>query len=136
MGKTKARAPELRPPSHLSADAARIWREVVAHLRTNGQLLRIDSWIIESFVTAVIRQRRLTAVLDKAALVDKDGKPHPLLRTIEATATTIKNLSHVLGLNPMARKALPARIKQPRLNGLNGGSSKAGADPWHGVLEE
>jgi phage terminase small subunit len=99
-------------------------------LRANGQLLRIDSAVIETFVTAVIRQRRLTAVLDKADLVDKDGKPHPLLRTIEATATTIKNLSHVLGLNPLARKALPARVKQPRLN------RGKGADPWSGVLAE
>ncbi len=132
MTKTKARANELRPPGHLSADAARIWRQVAAHLRANGQLLRVDAGVVETYCLAVVRQRRLTAVLDKAALVDAAGKVHPILRTIEATAATVKNLAHVLGLSPLARKALPPRIKQPRLPDSGG----KGTDPWHGILDE
>jgi P27 family predicted phage terminase small subunit len=95
-------------------------------LANNGQLLNIDVGVIETYVMAVVRQRQLTAALDKSGLLDKGGKPHPLLRTIEATAATVKNLSHVLGLNPMARKTLPSR---PTSSKVNGGG------PWAGVLE-
>jgi len=131
MKKTKPRAAELRPPSHLSSDTAKIWRGVVTHLRSNGHLLTVDVGVIETYCMAVTRQRQLTREIDKAGLIGKDGKPHPFLRTIEATAGTIRNLSHVLGLSPLARKALPARVKQPRMN-----DGHKGADPWQGVLEE
>ena len=73
---------------------------------------------------AVVRQRQLTAALDRAGIVDKDGKPNPLLRTIEATACTVKNLGHVLGLSPMGRKALPAAADTKRKGGT-----------WAGILE-
>ena len=115
---------DLRAPRYLSRDAAVIWRQVVAHHRGQGTLLAVDAGVIETYAMAVVRQRRLTAELDKHALVDKQGRPHPLLRTIEATAATVKNLSHVLGLNPLARKALPA--KAPKAKGAH--------NPWHGVL--
>jgi P27 family predicted phage terminase small subunit len=124
MTKPKSPSPPPRPPAYLSADAARIWRGVVTHLRGNGLLLRVDVGVIETYCMAVVRQRRLTAELDKAGMLDESGKPHPLLRTIEATAATVKNLAHVLGLSPMSRKALPAKPENPK-----------GADPWSGVLE-
>lgn len=124
MKKPKPRPTTPRPPAHMSTDAARIWRQVVTHLNRNGQLLRVDTGTIETYCMAVVRQRRLNAVLDKADLVDESGKPHPLLRTVEATAATVKNLAHVLGLNPVARKTLPA--KNPK---------EEGGGPWAGVLD-
>jgi P27 family predicted phage terminase small subunit len=125
MTKPKARTSAPNPPAHLSADAARIWREVVAHLAQNGLLLRVDAGTVETYCMAVVRQRRLTGELDKAPLLDASGKPHPLLRTIEATAATVKNLAHVLGLNPVARKALPTKQNT---------TEKGGA--WDGVLDQ
>jgi P27 family predicted phage terminase small subunit len=123
--KPRPRRAVLDPPAHLSADAARLWRPVVTHLANNGQLLSIDVGVIESYCLAVIRQRQLTAALDKSGLIDKDGKPHPALRTIEATANTIRNLAHVLGLSPMSRRTLPSKPN----------TKTKGSGPWAGVLE-
>jgi len=120
-------ATDERAPPYLSADAAELWRQTVTYLRGNGTFLAVDAGVVETYVTAVVRLRRLTLALDKAALVDKEGKPHPLLRTVEATCATVKNLAHVLGLSPLARKALPAK---PRVKPNSGGR-----DVWRGVLD-
>jgi P27 family predicted phage terminase small subunit len=127
LKKTKPRAPELRPPAYLSADAARIWRAVVAYLSRNGRLESVDAGTIETYALAVVRQRQLQAEINRRGIMIGD-QPHPALRTIEATAATVRSAAHCLGLTPAARKALPARVKQPRLN------SGKGADPWAGVL--
>ena len=118
------RAPPPAPPAHLDAEAREIWRQVTAHLAKNGMLLGVDRYTIETFCLAVVRQRKLSAELDKAPLLE-DGKVNPLLKVAEATATTVKNLGHVLGLNPMARRALPA--KEP--------TEKGRRSVWHGVLD-
>jgi P27 family predicted phage terminase small subunit len=115
-----------RPPAYLSADASQIWRLVTSHLDRSGLLLNVDAGTVETYCMAVVRQRRLNGELDRAAtLLDESGKPHPLLRTIEATAATVKNLAHVLGLNPVARKMLP--MKQTPKN--------KGSEPWAGILD-
>jgi P27 family predicted phage terminase small subunit len=125
MSKSKARTTAPKPPAHLSDEAAKIWREVCAHLEQNGHLLRVDVGTIETYCMAVVRQRRLNAELDKAPLLDASGKPHPLLRTVEATAATVKNLAHVLGLNPVARRTLPAKQ-----------STIAKGGTWDGILDQ
>lgn len=112
----------LRAPPHLSPDARKIWRRVIVYLADNGTLNPIDAETIEAYCAAVVRHRRLTAELDAAALMTVDGKLHPLLRTVEATAATVKNLAHVLGLNPTARNRLPAAPPQK------------GKDKWDGIL--
>jgi phage terminase small subunit len=65
-----------------------------------------DAVALETFVAAVIRQRRIMVEIESAPLVTA-GKISPLLRVAEATAATVKNLGHVLGLNPVARQRLP-----------------------------
>jgi P27 family predicted phage terminase small subunit len=115
---------QIEPPAHLKGDARRIWRRVVAHLAKNGFLLSIDAYAVENFALAVIRQRRIAAELESADLIDADGKPNPLLKVAEATAATVKNLGHVLGLNPMARKSLPVK------------ETTKGDPTWSGVLDK
>lgn len=117
MSKTEA------APSYLSADAKKIWREVVAHLKAQGTYKPIDGGVVESYAMALVRQRQLVQALDKAGIVGADGKPNGLLRTIEATATTVKNLAHVLGLDPLARKSMRAA-----------GKGKTEGGTWAGVL--
>jgi phage terminase large subunit-like protein len=76
--------------------------------------------VIEAFCEAVGRHRKLVEAVDQAGIVDATGKLHPALRTIEATAATVKNLAAVLGLVPTGKR--PA---QP----------KGGDDPWSSVLD-
>jgi P27 family predicted phage terminase small subunit len=112
------------PPTHLSPDAAAIWRETVGLLEARGTLNREDAMTLETYCMAVIRQRRLTVELEAHPLV-VDGKLSPLLRVAEATAATVKNLGHVLGLNPVARQRMP------------GGGGTRQPDPsskWRGIL--
>ena len=117
----KSKQNNLPAPDYLECDALAIWDQVVDHLATTGELLAVDAATIETFVLAVIRQRRMSVELAQSRLLDDDGKPHPLLRTIEATAATVKNLGHVLKLNPTARKG-----SQKSTNGSTG--------VWDGVL--
>jgi P27 family predicted phage terminase small subunit len=96
----------LPPPEHLSPEAAAVWRRTVAHMATRGPVDAADEIALETFVAAVIRQRRMAAEIEETPLTT-DGKISPLLRVAEATAATVKNLGHVLGLNPTARQRLP-----------------------------
>jgi P27 family predicted phage terminase small subunit len=96
----------LPPPPYLSADAAQLWRETVGHLAVRGQVDPADATTLETFVAATMRQRRIMLAIEAEPLVT-DGKISPLLRVAEATAATVKNLAHVLGLNPTARRRLP-----------------------------
>ena len=123
----RARASALRPPVHLSREAAEIWRRTVADMARNGRLEAIYGLTIEAFCMAVVRQRALTVAIDKAGVMCADGKPNPLLRTVEATATSIKNLAHVLGLTPGSRKVLPRQAPRPAKGNRR-------SDPWRGVL--
>ncbi len=122
----KKSQPKPKPPpapKHLSADAAEVWRVVVAYLAQAGRLAPIDYPVICGYAMAVSRQNQLQAELDKAGVLDADGKPHPLLRSTEAVAASVKNFAHVLGLTPAARKSLPAK------------PTKSGDDRWRGVLD-
>jgi P27 family predicted phage terminase small subunit len=103
--KTHRKSPiTMPPPGHLGKDEAVIWRSVVGYLAETGELMTVDAGTIETYCFAVVRQRRLTAELSTGSLVDAEGKLNPLLRVLEATAATVKNLAHVLKLNPTARK--------------------------------
>jgi P27 family predicted phage terminase small subunit len=110
------------PPPHLSPDAQAVWRDTVELLEARAALNREDAMTIETYVMAIVRQRRLTVELEAAPLV-VDGKLSPLLRVAEATAATVKNLGHVLGLNPVARQRLPI-ARQPERG-----------SKWDGVLK-
>lgn len=101
-----AKAPHKRLPSppHLPPDAAAIWDEVVAYLDGEDLLHAVDGATIETYALAVVRQRLIAEQLGTGKLVDSEGRINPLLRVAEATAATVKNLGHVLRLNPTARK--------------------------------
>jgi P27 family predicted phage terminase small subunit len=107
----------LPPPPDLPPDAAVIWRKTVAHLARIGTVNTADEIALETFCFAVLRQRRIAAEIQAAPIV-ADGKISPLLKVAEAVAASVKNLGHVLGLNPTARVRLPMA---PR---------KGGADKW------
>jgi P27 family predicted phage terminase small subunit len=97
----------LPPPAYLSAAAAQVWRDTVAHIAAHGTVDAADSVTLETFVAAVLRQRRIAAEIEAAPLLDEEGKISPLLRVAASTAATVKNLAHALGLNPLARQRLP-----------------------------
>jgi hypothetical protein len=94
----------------------------MAHLQANGDYLEADTPTLETYCFAVIRQRRLSAELAAAPLVDPDGKLNPILRVLEQTSATVKNLGHVLKLNPTARK-------------VTGKPPSGQKSVWSGVLE-
>jgi P27 family predicted phage terminase small subunit len=103
----------LPAPPHLSDAAAIIWRETVAHMGTHGTLDAADAITLETFVYAVLRQRRIAVEIEAEELVDEEGKIYPLLRIAASTAGTVKNLAAVLGLNPVARQRLPRSPQKP-----------------------
>jgi P27 family predicted phage terminase small subunit len=125
----KPRIRQRRPPpapTHLSREAAEVWRRAVARLAAHGRLEGADENVLAGYCMAVTRQRALQAELDRVGVLD-DGKLSPMLRVIEATAATVKNLSHVLGLNPpFARRTLPGKFPP---------ATKGGRDVWRGVLK-
>ena len=123
---TKPTSPARRPspPKHLNTEACAIWRHTIGDLDRAGRLSTTNQHVLESFCRAVVRERALQDEIERTGYVDKDGKPHPLLRTIEATAASVKNLAHTLGLTSGARRTLPAVA--PR--------GKTG-DVWRGVLK-
>ena len=96
----------LPPPNYLTPAAAEVWRRTVTHLVALGTVNVADETTLETFVAAVLRQRRISRAIEDGPLTE-DGKISPLLRVAEATAATVKNLGHVLGLNPTARQRLP-----------------------------
>lgn len=104
----KIPAPDPLPvPAHLSAAAAQIWRETASHMAANGTVDAAYGPTLESYVAAVIRQRRIAAEIENAPLLDEEGKVSPLLRIAGPTAATVRSLAAVLGLNPVARLRLP-----------------------------
>ena len=113
----------LPPPAHLETTEADIWRQVVAHHEANGSLLAVDAGVIELYATSLVRLRRLNAALREAVLMT-DGRVNPLLKVVEATAATVKNAAHVLGLSPLARKTIPAK-----------GATKKAGGVWAGILD-
>lgn len=119
--RTEPRDP-LPPPPHLSRDGSQLWRETVAHLvELHGAVNAADGPTLETYVAAILRQRRIMVEVEAAPLVTSEGKLSPLLRVAEATAATVKNLAHVLGLNPVARQRLPR-------------APQKGVSKWDGVL--
>lgn len=112
----------LPPPEYLSPYAASVWRRTVAHLVAHGRLDIADEPTIETYVAAVERQRLIAVEIASGPMVT-GGKISPLLRVAEATAATVRNLGHVLGLNPVARQRLPRPPQQ------------AANDKWAGILK-
>jgi P27 family predicted phage terminase small subunit len=125
---TKPTATSRRPPApkHLTAQEAVIWRYTTARLDQVGRLSFTDQHVLEVYCRSVVRDRDLSAEIRRTGMVDKEGKPHPLLRTIEATANTVKNLACTLGLTSGSRRALPPG---PPASGNSTG------DRWRGVLK-
>jgi P27 family predicted phage terminase small subunit len=113
----------MRIPPGLPKEAQTLWRDVIAYLRRTGLLVSIDASIVETYCLAVHRQRCLCAELERTGPLDATGKPNPLLRTIEATAATVARVGHLLALNPMSRKSLPAKASEKRRK-----------DIWEGIL--
>ena len=108
-----ASADPLPPPAFLSPAGAAIWRSTVAHMAAHGTVDAADSIVLETFVAAVLRQRRIAVEIEADPLTDEEGKISPLLRVAASTAATVKNLAHTLGLNPMARQRLPKGPQGP-----------------------
>ena len=109
----------LPAPAFLSAEGAEVWRSTVANMAAHGTVDAADSIVLETFVAAVLRQRRIAVEIEAAPLTDEEGRIAPLLRVAASTAATVKNLAHVLGLNPVARQRLPQGPQKP--GGSTGG---------------
>jgi phage terminase small subunit len=114
---TSSPAPRKKPalpvPSHLTPDGRKIWRQVVAHLEANGAATTVIGPTIETYIDAVLRQRRLSAALADAPLIDGEGKLHGALRVLEATSATVKNLAVTLGLTTLKQRKSGGTAESP-----------------------
>jgi phage terminase small subunit len=95
----------LRPPASLSAGGRAVWIEVIGRIdRTT-----IADGPIETYCEALARHRLMCTKIAERGIVDAAGKLNPVSRTIEATAHTVRDLAHDLGLIPRKRTAPAAK---------------------------
>jgi P27 family predicted phage terminase small subunit len=121
--KTHSEVPAARPkmPSHLSDEAKKAWRQLVALLEERGTLSRADSMVLSIWSETQARWIQAKAEVAKYGIVieqtvlDSNGapvttrKPSPALRTVEQCEKSLRALAREFGCTPQSRtKVLPA----------------------------
>ncbi len=116
--KTHSDVPAARPkmPSHLSGEARKAWRQLIALLEERGTLSRADSMALS--IWAETQARWIQAKAELAAhgitievtVTDNNGvahvtrKPNPALRTCETCEKSLRALAREFGCTPQSRE--------------------------------
>ena len=128
--KTHSDVTAARPkmPGHLSPEARKAWRHLVALLEERGTLSRADSMVLSiwaetqsRWVAAKADVQRFGIVIETSVL-DSNGrpvvsrKPNPALRTVETCEKSLRALAREFGCTPQSRErvkpAKPAEEKE------------------------
>jgi P27 family predicted phage terminase small subunit len=122
--KTHSDVEQARPkmPSHLSPEARRAWRQLIALLEERGTLSRADSMVLSIWAETQARwiqaKSELSAhgIVIETAVLDSNGqpvmsrKPNPALRTVEQCEKSLRALAREFGCTPQSReRVLPAK---------------------------
>jgi P27 family predicted phage terminase small subunit len=116
--KTHSDVPAARPkmPSHLSDEAKKAWRQIVALLEERGTLSRADGMALSIWAETQARwiaaKQELsrhgivieTAVLDSNGAAVMSRKPNPALRTVEQCEKSLRALAREFGCTPQSRE--------------------------------
>jgi P27 family predicted phage terminase small subunit len=94
-------------PADLPAYAREVWDIVVTDLVGTGRLYKSDVLMVKAFCEAAYVHAEASANIHRFGLNVKtvDGRiiTNPMLRVQKDAATTMRQVSDVLGLNPLAR---------------------------------
>ncbi|MDD5002299.1 MAG: P27 family phage terminase small subunit [Thiomonas arsenitoxydans] len=103
-------APELAgasPPETLDEVGQQAWLAAVTEMSANRALRDVDLVLVGSWAAAVQLHEQAGAILAERGIlaIGASGAPipHPAVKMQRDAATTIRQLSDVLGLNPLAR---------------------------------
>jgi P27 family predicted phage terminase small subunit len=122
--KTHSDVEAARPkmPSHLSPEARRAWRQIVALLEERGTLSRADGmalsvwaetqsrWIQAKQELATYGITIEVSVLDSNGVAHITRKPNPALRTCEQCEKSLRMLAAAFGCTPQSRE----RVKRTK----------------------
>src|SRR6266436_4914510 len=122
--KTHSDVPAARPkmPEHLSPEARKAWRELIALLEERGTLSRADSMVLSIWAETQARwiqgkaELATHGIVIEIAVLDSNGapvvsrKPNPALRTVEQCEKSLRALAREFGCTPQSReRVLPAK---------------------------
>ena len=96
----------LPPPEGLPAAAADTWRSILSDMAALRTLREVDMPLVLAYCEAVYVHREASANIHAYGVLVKGPRgpvPNPMIRVQKDAATTIRQLSDVLGLNPLAR---------------------------------
>jgi P27 family predicted phage terminase small subunit len=127
--KTHSTVSAARPkmPTHLSDEAKKAWRQLVALLEERGTLSRADSMVLSIWAETQSRWVAAKAAVQEHGIIiettvlDSNGspvitrKPNPALRTVEQCEKSLRALAREFGCTPHSRnKVLPAVRVEPK----------------------
>ena len=101
-------------PTGLTEEEVKIWWDTVNSL-PDGLLTGADNSVLERFVRAYARYRRILAQIDFLGEMIKSPrgwKLNPLVAVLEKTETEMHRTSNLLGLSPVSRARLAAPEKK------------------------
>jgi P27 family predicted phage terminase small subunit len=96
----------LPPPKGLPAAAADTWRAILSDMAALRTLREVDMPLVLAYCEAVYVHTEASANIHTYGVLVKGPRgpiPNPMIRVQKDAATTIRQLSDVLGLNPLAR---------------------------------
>jgi len=112
-------------PGHLSEEARKAWRSLVALLEERGTLSRADSMALSIWAETQARWVAAKADVEKYGIViesnvlDSNGravitrKPNPALRTVEQCEKSLRALAREFGCTPGSRERVkPAKPQE------------------------
>jgi len=97
---------EADPPADLPAEVHDVWRVAVAEMGGNRHLRPVDLVQLKVWCEAVWVHAQASANVHKFGVLVKGASgpiANPMLRVQKDAAATIRQVSDVLGLNPLAR---------------------------------
>lgn len=102
------------PPSYMSAECAKVWRETVAAM-PKGILKKLDTSVLESFVSSYTEFRRLHVLLQDGTqdlLGTERGamKANPLFTAKHKAQMTMLRTAVEMGMTPSSRSRINAKI--------------------------
>jgi len=115
---------QARPkmPTHLSTEARKAWRQLIALLEERGTLSRADSMVLSIWAETQARwiqaKTELAAhgIVIETSVLDSNGqpvtsrKPNPALRTVEQCEKSLRALAREFGCTPQSRERVkPAK---------------------------
>jgi len=127
--RAKARKNEPQPaegrpvcPRDLSADAKKVWAQLIPQLDKMGVLARCDANALVRYCELWVRWRRAAAFLAKHgehyAIHDEVGNfrcfmPWPEAATVSKLSVLLLRLEQEFGLTPAARTAIKVKVDEP-----------------------